>query len=62
MTEWFYNLSKIIRNLNVKQISFEIHIPDKYDIYAVQLLEVSNEFKPASGEVRDKLINTILLS
>ena len=58
----YVNLSKIIRNLNVKQINFVINIPDEYDIYAVQLLEVSNEFKPASGEVRDKLINTILLS
>lgn len=55
----YINLSKIIKTLNVKEIDFVIHVENEnYKIHSVQLLEVVNEYKPASGEVRDKLINT----
>jgi hypothetical protein len=55
----YINLSKIIKTLNVKEIDFVIHLENEnYKIHSVQLLEVVNEYKPASGEVRDKLINT----
>ena len=58
----YINLSNILKVLNVKEITFDIIIPDEYNIYAVQLLEVVNEYKPSQGEVRDKLINSNMSS
>lgn len=49
----YVNLSQIIKDLNVNAINFDIFIPNEYEIYSIQLLEVANEFKPASGEVRE---------
>lgn len=48
----YLNLSEIIKILNVDRIDFTIVIPTSYQVHTVQLLEVTNEFKPASGEVR----------
>ena len=48
----YIDLSSIIEVLNVNKINFNIVIPEGYEIYTVQLLEVTNGFKPASGEVR----------
>ena len=48
----YINLSSIVEVLNVSEINFNISIPEEYAIHSVQLLEVTNEFKPSSGEVR----------
>lgn len=53
-TTAFINLSEIMKTLNVETFDFTINIPDDYVIHELQLLEVTNEFKPASGEVRVK--------
>ena len=50
----YVNLSTIIKTLNVKSIEFEIYVPSGAQIYDVELLEVTNEYKPAQGEVRFK--------
>ncbi len=48
----YLNLTEIIEVLNVDSINFNIVVPAQYQIYTARLLEVTNEFKPASGEVR----------
>ena len=53
----YINLTQLLKTLNVKQIKFDVTIPDKYEIYAIQILEVSNEYKPSQGDVRDQYIN-----
>ena len=53
----YINLTQLLKTLNVKQIKFAVTIPDKYEIYAIQILEVSNEYKPSQGDVRDQYIN-----
>ncbi len=53
----YLNLTEIIKVLNVDRIDFTITIPSDYQVYSVQLLEVTNEFKPASGEVRVEHFN-----
>ena len=51
-TTAYINLSTILNQLQINEINFNIYIPDGYEIHSVQLIEVSNEFKPSSGEVR----------
>lgn len=50
----YINLSSIISVLRVSQINFNLSIPEDYQVHEIQLLEVENEYKPASGEVRLK--------
>ncbi len=48
----YINLSSILEVLNVKSMNFTINYSSELQIHEVQLLEVTNEYKPLSGEVR----------